>query len=238
MKKLWIAVGLFLTFPLIAQDITIPEYYEAKENVINLGVSDAFGNIQTFDNRYEGVKGTPFIFEEWHPGEVYLSDKKKVFFNDINYNAFENEIVYMEVGSNRARVMNKYIVDLFRLFGKDTLTFVPLQLPGGKDKIFANVLYNRNSVVYKVFKKEFIKANYEGGYSADRRYDEFVDKVDLFFRKYDDDILYKVRRSKKYMISAFPEQSREITKFIKSNNLKFKDEQDIVALMGYFDGLK
>jgi len=238
MKICCVVMMAFISLTVYSQNVTIPSDYEAKQNLRELGSKDGLGNVKTFDSRYEGVKGSPFIFEEWHSGEVFLSDKKRVFFNDMNYNSFQNEIVYLEVSSNRAMVINKYLVDFFCLYGEDTLTFVPLQLPGESDRIFAQVLYNRNSLVYKIHKKEFLNANYEGGYSAERRHDEFVDKYDLFFRKHGEDVLYKVKRSKKYMISAFGEDSREISKFINTNKLKFKDERDIVTLMEYYDGLK
>jgi len=237
MKILITLILTCISLTVYSQNVTIPADYEAKQNLRELGSRDGLGNVKTFDSRYEGVKGSPFIFEAWRNGEVFLSDKKRVFFNDMNYNSFQNEIVYLEVGSNRAMVMNKYLVDFFRLYGEDTLTFVPLQLPGESDRIFAQVLYNRNSLVYKIYKKEFLNANYEGGYSAERRHDEFVDKYDLFFRKHGEDVLYKVKRSKKYMISAFPDHSREISKFINSNKLKFKDEADVMALMKYYDEL-
>ena len=237
MKYIHLIVLLLSALFAYSQEVTIPTGYEAKENIRELGSTAGTGAVQTFDNRYEGVKGTPFIFPDWHQGEVYLADKKKVFFNDMNYNSFENSIVYMEVGSNRALVLNKYSVDFFRIFAEDTLTFVPLQLSGESETIFAQVLYNRSSFIYKIYKKEFLAANYEGGYSADRKYDEFVDKYDLVFRKQNEDILYKVKNSKKYMVEAFEDQSDKISDFINKNKLKFKDDQDMVRLMEYYDSL-
>ncbi len=64
-------------------------------------------------------------------------------------------------------------------------------------------------------KKEFLKANYEGGYSADRKYDEFVDKYDLLIMKEGDNTIYKLKNSKKYIISIFPDKEKEITSYIK-----------------------
>ena len=52
--------------------------YEAKENLRELGSTDGTGTVKTFDNRYEGVKGTPYAFGEWYPGEIFLGSKQKV----------------------------------------------------------------------------------------------------------------------------------------------------------------
>ncbi|MFO7670568.1 MAG: hypothetical protein R6W31_12990, partial [Bacteroidales bacterium] len=93
------------------------------------------------------------------------------------------------------------------------------------------------SKVYKVHQKEFLKANYEGGYSADRKYDEFVDKYDILFMKQGENTLYKAKGSKKYMISLFPEKENEISSFIREAKLDMKQDESIVKLMVFFDSL-
>ena len=60
-----------------AQTVTPPEGYEARENLRELGSVSGTGSVQTFDNRYEGTKGTPYVFEAWAPGEIFLKSKKK-----------------------------------------------------------------------------------------------------------------------------------------------------------------
>jgi hypothetical protein len=238
MRTLLIYLSLIITVSLTAQNVSPPEGYEAKENLRELGSLDGTGNVRTFDYRYEGVKGTPYVFEDFRQGEVFLKSKNKVAVSNLNYNCFENEIVYMEPASSVIRIMNKLLVDLFTISdGDEVLTFVPIRLDGDAEAIFAEVLYNKGSLVYKVYKKEWVKANYEGGYSADRRYDEFVDKYDLYFLKKGDHILYKAKNSKKQLIAAFPEKDNEISSFIKSNNLDLKEDQSLVKLMEFYDSL-
>jgi len=77
MKTLIIAFGLLIALSSAAQNVTAPQGYEAKENLRELGSTDGTGTVQTFDNRYEGVKGTPYVFEQFRQGEVFLYKAKK-----------------------------------------------------------------------------------------------------------------------------------------------------------------
>lgn len=220
-----------------AQNISVPEGYEARENLRELG-SDGTRMVKSFDNRYQGVKGSPYVFEEFRQGEVFLKTKNKVAIQELNYNCFENELVYMDPSTKVTRLLNKLQVDLFTIHnGEEVLNFVPLILEESTEPIFAEVLYNQGSIVYKVYGKDWLKANYQDVYSADRRYDEFVDKYDLYFLKKGDQVLYRARKSKKHLIAAFAGHEKEISSFIKSNKLDLKEDESLVSLLRYYDSL-
>lgn len=238
MRILIISLGLIITVSCTAQSVSVPDGYEAKENLRELGSVDGTGSVKTFDNRYEGVKGTPYVFKEFRQGEIFLKSKNKVTVKELNYNCVENEIAFIDPATKVTRLMNRFRVDLFMIHdGTEMITFIPVKLKADAETIFAQILYNKGSMVYKVYQKEFVKANYEGGYSADRKYDEFVDKYSLFFMKQGDHILYKARKSKKQVIAAFPGKESEISSFIKSNKLDLKKEESIVKLLEYYDSL-
>lgn len=238
MKQGLILAGLMISLSCLGQDVVIPRDYEAQQNLQELVSSDVYNVVRTFDTRYEGVKGSPNIFESWNPGEVYMNNRGRIAIEQLNYNSFQNEIVYQDPETYQHMTLDKYLVDFFRIFkADDTLLFVSVTFPGETTPVFAQVLYNKGSQVYKVHRKEYLQANYGGGYSADRRYDEFVDKYDLFFRKQSEDVLYKVKRPVRRIKNAFDRHSAEIASFIKSNDLKFKTEEDVVRLMNYYDSL-
>jgi len=238
MRTLFINLALLITISCTAQNVSVPQDYQARQNLIELGSQDGTGSVMTFDMRYEGVKGSPYVFKEFKQGEVFLKTKNRITVKDLNYNCFENEIAYKDPATGVIRLMNKFQVDLFRISDEDkTLTFVPVKLEANAETIFAEVLYNKASFVYKVYEKEWLKANYEGGYSADRKYDEFVDKYDLYFLKQGEHTLYKSKKSKKQVREAFPEHESEISSYIKSNKLDLKEDQALVKLMKYYDSL-
>ena len=238
MKPYIIILLALITSYCAAQTVSPPEGYEARENLRELGSTDGTGSVKTFDNRYEGVKGSPYVLKDFSPGEVFLKTKNKVAVKELNYNCFENEIVYMDPATKVIRLINKFQVDLFTIQVENkTLTFVPIRLEADAAIIFVEVLYNKSSTVYKVYEKDWVKANYEGGYSADRKYDEFVDKYDLYFLKHGENALYKSKKSKKHVIAAFPEHEKEISSFIKSNKLNLKEDQSLIRLLEYYDTL-
>ena len=78
MRTLIINLVLLITISCTAQNVSVPQDYEARQNLMELGSMDGTGSVKTFDNRYEGTKGTPYVFETWLPGEVFLKSKKKV----------------------------------------------------------------------------------------------------------------------------------------------------------------
>ena len=240
MKTILTGLILIITITITgsAQDISAPEGYEARENLQELSSLDGSRTIRTFDNRYQGVKGSPYVFDEFRQGEVFLKTKSKVAIQEMNYNCFENELVYKDPATNATMLMNKFQVDFFTIHvGEEVLTFMPVKLEEDAEPIFAEVLYNQGSMVYKVNRKDWIKANYEDVYSANRKYDEFVDKYDLFFLKKGDNVLYQAKKSKKQMIAAFPDHEKEISSFIKSNKLNLKDDESLVSLLRYYDSL-
>ena len=85
MRTLIISLALLITISCIAQNVSMPEDYEAKENLRELGSLDGTGNVKTFDNRYEGVKGTPYVFNEFKQGEVFLKSKNNNTYTYQNY---------------------------------------------------------------------------------------------------------------------------------------------------------
>lgn len=238
MKPYILILLTLINFTCMAQTVPDPTGYEAKENLRELGSQSGTGNVQTFDNRYEGTKGTPYVYETWFPGEIYLKSKNRVDIKEMNYNCYDNELAFLDPATRTVRLINRYTVDFFYfLNASDTLLFVPIEPENDGEFLFAQVLYNGGSMVYKRYQKEFVKANYEGGYSADRKYDEFADKSSLYFLKHDDKLIYKVKKSKKQMLEAFPDAENEISAYIKAEKPDMKNEDDVVKLLKYYDSL-
>ncbi len=238
MKAYILILLTLLSFNCLAQTIPDPSGYEAKENLRELGSQSGTGSVQTFDNRYEGTKGTPYVSEAWIPGEIYMKTKNRVVVKEMNYNCYDNEVAFLDPATKSVRLINKNTIDFFYLLNSsDTMLFVPIEPENDGEFLFARVLYKGGSMVYKRYEKEFVRANYEGGYSADRKYDEFADKSSLYFRKHDDQLYYKAKKSKKQILEAFPDAENEISAYIKAGKLNMKNEEDVVKLLKYYDSL-
>ena len=50
-----------------------------QDQIVNqIGKDGYAGAVQTYDTRYEGVKGTPFLSEKWQPGSFTRSEERRV----------------------------------------------------------------------------------------------------------------------------------------------------------------
>lgn len=211
--------------------------YEARENLRELGSTSGTGTIQTFDNRYKGVKGTPFAFEKWYEGEIFMKAKKRVKFPNLNYNVFDNIIAYKEMESNAIFEVNRGLVDFFIIYGPDTMRFEPLEIERKQESIFAEILHKGKVRLYMAYEKEFLKANYEGGYSADREFDEFVDKVSYYVRFEGSDEAIKLRTSRR-MSKQFPDHNKEMRNYLSNFSGRELNEKGILLkVIEHYDSL-
>ncbi len=213
------------------------EGYAAQENLRTYATPNTTSQVYTFDNRYEGVKGTPYVFTEWYPGEIFLKGKKKVKLNELNYNCFNSEIVFRETKDGPIMQINPYVVDFFILYTPDSVTFVPVNLPGEKEIRFVREIYKGESTAYLNYGKEFMKADYQGGYSADRRYDEFADKKQIYIRLKNESDLIKLKGSRKNIINIFGDQREKMGKFINNGKPDFKEVLYVKEMMEFYDSL-
>jgi hypothetical protein len=227
-----------ISIPCLAQTKPDPTATEAKENIRELGSLSGTGNVRTFDNRYEGTKGSPYVFEEWVPGEVLMLNEQRILIREMNYNCFDNEVAYLDPDSKAVMLINKYTINRFFLIpGQDTLLFVPLKLDEDRPAVFAEVLYQGESTLYKLYEKEFIRANYEGGYSADRKYDEFADKSSLYLSTANNPGPIKIKKSKKQILAALSGAADGLAGYVKAEKLDLKREEDLIRLLEYYDSL-
>ena len=49
--------------------------------------------------------------------------------------------------------------------------------------------------------------------------------------------LHKVKKSKKQILSAFPDAENELSSYIKAEKIDLKNEADLVKLLRYYDSL-
>jgi hypothetical protein len=87
-----------------------------------------------------------------------------------------------------------------------------------KENRFYQVLSEGEYEFIKVPMKGFIRADYQGAYTADRRYDEYVDET-RYYLKGRDDTYYQVQLNKKSLIKVIPEKKEIIEQaFSKSSS--------------------
>lgn len=179
------------------------------KELAKLGVSTTAHAIG-FDNRYEGVRGSPMIYEKWQSGMIQVSEVSSVPKGvNLNIDGVNNQVL-VQMKSGVIALQN------------DKFQYVVIETPVGpvKYQVFnkADVLGERKSegemlvevlfdnADYGLLKDPrviFKKANYQGAYSADVRYDEYQKSPVYYLRSGSE--YGKIKLRKKNIQKIIPE---------------------------------
>jgi hypothetical protein len=235
-----LTLGVLLAFSASAQQPAPP----APGNPPNLNKTNIVpGEYQTyfaFDHRYQGVQGTPYLMKGWTPANVVLADKRFVENVPARYDAYRRYLIIQPNGGKDSLWLDASRVSEF--------SFAPV-VPGQPSRVFrvfaeapdasqrsayVEVLHQGPGyALLKLPRKNLIKANYEAAFSADRRFDEFIDRTTYFLRRPDGSVV-ETKLSRKALISAAPALQAELNA-VKAD---VKTEQDAVSLLGNVDKAK
>lgn len=238
---LWLlAITLSAAF---AQTKNAPE----RQQIINeVGRDFNQGAVQTFDERYEGVKGTPFLVDQWSPGKVTMRNGK-VFANvELKYDLYRDEIV-VKHPYDHAVIPDKRTITQFSLDAEqanDSSYFVLVDdLPNSRNfppNHFAQVLYGSlsqpdASTLLAVHKKKLIKANFEGAYSANRRYDEFSELMTSYYLIKPNGQSYQLKPTIKSIRQSLNDKKATVNQFLANETINPENPNDLVRLIKHYD---
>lgn len=228
---------LFLSLNIHAQEIS---GNDAQENLFKIGGVDATnGVVRKFDHRYEGVKGTPFYFNSWTKGNIETVDGRHIENLQLKYNAYEDELI-MNKPKEGAIYLQKEIIRSFSLIDTNTeVHFVKYKHPKKEtEHKFYRLIFKGSIILIEDLKVVFEKANFQGGYSQDKRFDEFK-KYPAFYY-YNDSNAYpkKLKTTPSGVSKIFSNHSYEIKKYIADQNLNCKNESDLMKIFIYYQKLR
>ena len=255
-----ILISILVAFVVITngQELKIPfdllkselEKKEAKESLMNSIYwqnstaslirfsSLGHGTIQTFDTRYEGVKGSPYLYEEWKKGAVLLAGTTEPLPALLNYDCVNGQLLVRmpdgQPASLPVEAVNAFLISTDDRDDEWAFFVSDVSEKGGKT--FYQVIYNEKTVLYKHLKKHFKPADYQRAYSPNRRYDEFEWDNQLYLKR-ENEIPEKIKLNAKAIISHFPDKSKELQDFISAGKLKFKSDEDLIRIIAYYDSL-
>lgn len=198
---------------------------EAQANLYVLG--GAGNTARVFDNRYEGVKGQPTLFEKNLRATIFTTDGKKIVNEGCNLDVFNQDVIATK--NKQEIILSKSFVKSIRFYtGIDSLCFI--RITNQKDKQFYyQELVTGNFSLLKLYTKTFVKADYQGAYSPGRTQDEFRDEEKLFLQLPTDELVEL--KSKKALQSAAPDHKEWLNNFMNENKLSIKEEQDLIQIV-------
>ncbi|MCD4711204.1 MAG: hypothetical protein K8R52_10180 [Bacteroidales bacterium] len=226
---------LFLLFCLLQSAIILSQETGTSRTIGNLNLDDGL----TFDNRYDGVKGTPFIFKDYQRAILFAPNTPPIEVDYLNFDRYSRELCYKSSATENALQLNKYLVDSFYVFNpKDTLRFLRLPLESSSDYVFMECLYGGKDKLYLDHGKSFNSSDYVNPYSSDRRYDEFKEMPAFYLQFEQKGDLFKVKKNKKQFASLFGPYSEQISAYIKTQKTSLKSRADLISLMQFYDRIK
>ncbi|MDZ7756412.1 hypothetical protein [Rhodohalobacter sp.] len=187
----------------------------------------------------EEVRGTQWYREEWTPGRVILRDNSITEVHDINYNTYEDKIIFKD-----GNIMKAYDPTQVRGFqfldrmGNKTQEFVT----GISDRQYGidpydlfRVIYNGDTKFLARHEMIFIR-NRGRDIVTNKRYSEYDETVTYYLMK--DGKLTKTRLRKRNILNDIGDQKDALNDFVKSSKLRLKSEEDVAALLNYYDQIK
>lgn len=228
-----------------AQGVNLSSFSKSDE------LKRAFSNTRAatpFDDRYEGVQGTPYLFENWTEGRLVLSDSavvKEVHL--FKFDLTENE-VRIKLGEQERILSNRELQTLELKIPNDasqkSVVLKKIKLPDSDNRhLFGIYLFEgKNISFYKHIKKVFKKSNLEdkGIVTLGNPYDTFEETTTLYLRKNNalpekaalkkNDIIFHSKLSKPNMSA--------VNNFCKEHEISGKlTEKEAISLLTYIDSL-
>lgn len=235
----WSLPIIFICFSVKAQELNV---VDAQENLFKIGGGEpSYGIVRKFDNRYEGVKGSPFYFDYWADGSIQTSDNKSITNIELKYNVFEDDLII-----NRSEKGQYYFpkseITSFTLHEKSTeVKQVFIKKPHPKKEAvpqYYRLVYPGEINLAEHTKVIFEKADFEGGYSNEKRYDEFKKYPTYYF--YDNSSLKpkKLKLTINYVSNIFNKYKKEIKNHILQNGYDCANEQDLIKIFEYYHSIQ
>lgn len=244
-----------LLFSFLLLIIVLPTVYaqvkntpERQQILDEVGKSNNQSAVQTFDDRYEGVRGTPFLSDRWASGTVMLRTGKVHDKVQLKYDVYQDELV-VKHPYDRAVTPDKRTITRFTLDSAqtgDSLHFVFVDyLPNSRSfptNRFAQVLYgsftdSNTSTLLATHTKKLIKADYQGAYSADRRYDAFGPVMTSYYLIKPNGQTERFKPTKRAVRRLLKDKRKAIDEFMTVETIDPENPKDLARLIEYYDQL-
>lgn len=213
---------------------------DAQENIFKIGGIDVnSGIVRKFDNRYEGVKGSPFYMDEWSAGAIDLVDGTTTSNVRLKYNQYEDELIIQQ-SAGLAYYLPKEKIGSFTVEDerKQSKLFIKKNHHKKKDETqFYRVLSAGEVYLLEYTKVVFEKANFEGGYSNDKKFDDFKKYPSYYYLTKDADTPIKLKQSTNAVAKVFQGNEDQIKRYISENKLDCRSADDLMQVFRYHNSL-
>ncbi len=219
---------LVLSTPLVAQHSSNDDSKSLRKDGHRIENWDI---VRNYDDRYEGVVGSPFLFKHWHAGYFINESDHKIGMLKLNYDAYKGQIVADRNGESSFVVLNdKNIKRCVITIREDSIVFVKAEnIEGIEGAKYLELMYEQNEViVLKHHVKMLMDANFRQPHNAENRNDEFVDKTFYYVDWGSGPQPFKLNKGS--IKKTFKDKAFNVNQVAERHNFNFKEEVDVVNL--------
>lgn len=219
-----------------------PTGLDAERNLVELGNSNNATMVRTYDNRYEGVKGSPFFLPEWAKARIAINN---TFFDNVEakYNVYNNELLYRNPKGEEYILMPSKVASFVLKDSQAKKEYLFKRYPAlsAKDPQLARqyvvALYDGKQVqLVMVPQKRLVKATFKQPYSVSKNYDELQDEQ-YYYLLGPDNALTKVKLNKKSLLKALPQNQDKVEKYIAAERIDASDPGGWAKALAYYESL-
>lgn len=188
-----------------------------------------------FDTRYEGVKGSPRLFDKLLPSMLKVEGQDYYIKLETDLDLEHNSLLFNHPKTGKlTSIPSDIVIELVVTNEGDSDLYY--RTTNGlkfekemKETKFCQVLSETPVLFIKMPVKTLIEADYKGLYSADRPYDEYELKIRYYIAT-SDSILHQVQLNRNALLKLFPDKKDIIKNTIQSRSFK-NDEEMVMAVL-------
>ena len=228
--------------------LTVNRVFPQENSIFQTGLTaeqnmNAIGNLSGhattaaigFDTRYEGIKGSPMLFDTLLPSSLNIRGQDFYIQLKTNLNLVTNSLIFIYPKTGKLLSISSSLIKevIINYDGKEMV----FRTANGKKFIkdfkehkFFQVLKDGPVQFIKMPVKKIIAADYKDAYSADRRYDEYT----TFYKYYlmsSDSTFNQINLTKKSLLKVFPEKKELINNTFKTNSYG-NNEKMVLEILG------
>ena len=198
-----------------------------------------------FKMKAGALKGTPYLLTDWVSGYAVDNNGNLTEEKLLNYNIYENVLTFKPVnGSKDIMAINSDSYSGFILIDETGKNYLFTKVDGDqfekhkKETAFYQIVAPPSKYVLLETKKILNDPNKSGWISSQNptKRAEFNTST-TYYVLAEDDIYYKISLNNGSVIKAFSDKKKEVSAFIKKNNLKIRTAEDVNKVAEYYHSL-
>lgn len=188
-----------------------------------------------FDDRYEGVRGSPRLFDTLFTSLLRLEGYELPIELKADIDVVNNRLLFIHPRSENLLSIPADMVDELRVTAGDRHLLFRSTAGMLFEKPFdgvrlCRVLLNEKIILIEIASKNFVEADYRRGYGPQRTYDEY-EAVSKYYVMTDDGVFRQVTPSRKALTKIFPGREEIILAPENNRSQYSSDEEYLVSVI-------